>query len=236
MRVVNGMILASVKDEATGLDVFVPYFPYVRSKDILFTDPVEIGSKLKQMSTRWRMEESLDHIEYTSYTLKCSYDNLLNDSTGESIGSSYLDATVTYKLYKDGNIEIEGFVHLNGTATDYGADRTKIEKVLYLPYATIGTPNVICEYGFGSVNGLTITAGISGSQNRNSDLNPLFTDREYYQNRLTIETICPKSDSSTNELSTCYKKLDTLNSLASYSDYTEKLMPIHFKLIGTKWK
>lgn len=233
MLVSNGFIMSGEADPISGLLTLRPFFPFVRSKDIIVSDPIEIGDVLNQMSDRWTVNDATGNVDSTVYSFSCKYDNLTGDSSGEPIGSSVLDSSVTYELFKDGRVKVSGVTSMNGSVTAFSDTKKKYTKTLYLPYGLKKSAEAWCSYLYGSVNGLTIGSKLSSIQNKNLDLNKLFEDRNHYYSKLDFTLIADTSENK--ELVAIKESCDSKYGGDGYPTYLERDIPIKFSIEG-RWK
>jgi hypothetical protein len=230
MKAFSGFILTSYED-ADGNTSMVPYLPIVSSSDIINVDPIQIDEKLTLMSERWTLAEAVDGVSKTSYVFSCKYNNLTSDNTGEDIGSSFLDASVQYDLYRNGELGIKGIVRLDGTKASYDDTHDLFLKTLYLPFALNDIVDVSVTYPYGLVEGLSLCATLDLVKMNNKNLNPKGKTTKYVS-KLNIKEI---ASNIVGPLDLIYRTVDTSYASYPYASYVEKYIPLEFNITGTTW-
>ena len=229
MIVDKGFLLIPVEDEKTEEVSMKAYFPYVLNSSIICSDPIMIDKYLKLTSERWTLVDGVDSVDMTSYVFECNYGNLKSDDTGEKLGSSYLSATVQYNLYRNGYMEVEGNIRLNGELLEFGYDKRLYLKKFYLPYAIPDKADVETSFLYGNVEGVTLVSSLESEKISNTNLNPSDSKLEYYH-RLDITEIVPKEGGDTVPLDLVYRSLDDRFAIYSYPEYVGSYIPIKFKI------
>ncbi len=235
MIVEKGFLLIPFEDSETKEVSMKPYMPYVLNSSIICSDPIMIDKHLKLTSERWTIVDGVDSVDKTSYTFECNYGNLKSDDTGEVLGSSYLSAIVQYDLYRNGYMDVEGNIRLNGELLEFGDERKLYLKKFYLPYAIPDSANVETSVLFGNVEGVTVVSSLEKEKITNHNLNPSDSKTEYYH-RLDITEIVPKDGGNTVPLDLIYRSVDSEYSFYSYSEYVGSYLPIKFKISGVQYK
>ena len=136
MYIYKGFVLVPDVNSETDEVRNVPFSPFILNSSIICgEDPILIDDRLKLMSERWTLSNVIDSVDKTSYVYDCNYKNLTTDDTGEAIGSENLIASIQYDMYRNGYMDIEADIRLDGDAgVAFGKDRKLFLKKLYLPY------------------------------------------------------------------------------------------------------
>lgn len=233
MKTNMGFILALVKEgEEKNMR---PFFPYVLNSSIICEDPIMIDKYLKLTSERWNLVGGLDSVDKTSYTFECNYGNKTTDDADEVIGSTYLNATVQYDLYRNGFMDVEGLIRLNGSKITFGEDRSLFMKRFYLPYAIPDSSIVETSVQYGYVEGVSLVASLEAEKISNTNLNPSGSKLQYYH-KLAITEIVPATGGDTVPLDLIYRSVDDQYAIYTYDEYVESYIPIKFKISGIQYK
>lgn len=243
----KGFILVSDVNEDNGEPDLRPYFPFVLNSSIIAADPISIDKNLNIASERWTLVDGIDGVEKTSYIFRCNYENLEDDGTEELTGSNYLSAEVRYDLYRNGYLDVEGVIRLDGAPGYFSEDRKMFLKTFYLPYAVPDAAIVETSYAFGNVEGTTISSRLELEQITNINLNPNGYVRRYYYKLDITELVPIKKDSgvvsdedpiaqSTIPLDLVYRNVDTGYEMYTYDDYVAKYIPIRFRIKNVRYK
>lgn len=212
-----------------------PFFVKVRSEDIVPTDPIDITAALKQTSTRWKLTRKEDRVDCTFYHYVGSWSDLF-DANAEDVGSTFLEGELDYYLYKDGRMEMDGKLRVNGTYTAIDDKYAYINSVVYLPFAFEETPEFQVRYAFGACEGISSVATISEAKITNQTLNLNGKDTNTYKFALGLHSMIPVNDTvstvvaidkirSIVETSNTYKACD-------YLDYVKSYLPLHISYKG----
>ena len=212
-----------------------PFFPYVLNSSIICADPVVIDKYLKLTSERWNVVSGVDSVDKTSYTFECNYGNKTTDDANEEIGSTYLNATVQYDLYRNGFMDVEGIIRLNGQKLTFGDDRSLFLKRFYLPYAIPDSTFVETSVLFGNIEGVSLVASLEADKISNTNLNPSGSKNQYYH-KLAITEIVPAAGGDTVPLDLIYRSVDDAYSIYTYDEYVGSYIPIKFKISGVQYR
>lgn len=154
----------------------IPFFTYVRSSDIVPTNPVDITTALVHTSTRWNEVRVEDSTGVTIYYYQANWD-FPTDPNNEQVGSNSFDGELMYRMYKDGRMEIEGEMRV--ARADTNAEGLS-EYYVYLPFAfPEDTPKVGVEWIYGSTPDMAMAGTVASAQITNMQLNPTLSTEEY---------------------------------------------------------
>lgn len=235
MRIVGGFILTRYKDPKTKKEKMIPFFPLVRSTDIIPTETAEIGDCLQKMSERWVLTSRQDSLTETKFNYSLKYSDFNGDKTEEAFGSSYSDSTVSYILKANGDLEVSGIVRVDGETVER-EDKFMVLRSIYLPYALPSeTVDVCTTYPYGNVANLSIccSSELVKITNKNLVL-PGRKKNNMFCGKIIIQTTMdPNPDS---ELGNIYKICDRKGSVHNYRSYISKYIPVKFVIDGLRWK
>lgn len=127
-----------------------PFFLKVRSKDIVVTTPIKINEHLVKTSELFTLVNEYHGHDYSSYkfmTNTTRTSSTFVESSGERLYSNFLFGGMTYKLFRDGTVDIYGSLHISVSdveeynKAEYGKSGTYFQ--LALPYGIkkISTPS-----------------------------------------------------------------------------------------------
>lgn len=212
-----------------------PFFVNVRSEDIVITDPIEITAALKQTTTRWKLSRKEDRVDCTFYHYTAAWSDTF-DANAEVVGSELMDAELDYYLYKDGRMEIDGYIRANGTYTAIDDNFASISSVIYLPFAFENVPKIRVGYEYGGGCNVDAVATVSGATITNQQLNLNGKDANEYNYVLKLTSIVPVN--GTIASATPLVKIKDLAETedrykdADYKTYISSYLPLHISYKG----
>lgn len=231
----KGFVLVPYTNLETDEVTMIPYFPYVLNSSIVCEDPILIDDHLTLTSERWTVVDGVDSVDKTSYIFSCNYGDMLEDETGELIGSSYLSATVQYDLYRNGYMDVEINARLNPNADlTFGDDKKLFLKKLYLPYAIPLKTNVETSCMLGQVEGVSIAASMDALMIKNKNLNPSESETNYYYG-IDITEIVPATGGADVPLDLIYRSVDNRYDKYAYEEYVSRFIPIKMSITGVRF-
>ena len=231
MKGYNGFLLAGYYDSTTQEEKMVPFFPYVRDEDIIQTSAILIDNTLQKFSERWSVASARSSIDKSSYIFHCKYNNLEEDSSGEQIGSSFLDTDVIYNFYKNGDLEVEGVARLDGIENGFDENRYLYMKTLYLPYAVPTAADLELSYAYGVIEGLSLFVTLDSAPIGNANINPTGSVHEHFV-KLSFKEIISKEGAGT-PMELAYQTSDEGYAGYDYHTYISKYIPIRFRFWST---
>lgn len=236
MYIYKGFVLVPDVNSETDEVRNVPFSPFILNSSIICgEDPILIDDRLKLMSERWTLSNVIDSVDKTSYVYDCNYKNLTTDDTGEAIGSENLIASIQYDMYRNGYMDIEADIRLDGDAgVAFGKDRKLFLKKFYLPYNLLENAMVEASCLLGTVEGVTIAASLDQKPITNKNLNKTGSEKRYF-NTINITQIVPASGGEDVPLDLVYRSVDDDYSRYGYDDYVSKYLPIKLKISGVQY-
>lgn len=178
MKVRRGFMLAY----DVALRKMIPFFVKVRSRDIVPDNPIDITAALTQTSTRWNLDRVEDSVDVTVYKYTANWTSK-TDPNAEAVGTDSCNGEIYYHLYKDGRMEVCGYIRssvsnvqsmLSNTVSEYRYD-------IYLPFAfPEDNPRINASWTYGSTAESSIAAVVEKAKITNLVLNPELANDTLY--------------------------------------------------------
>lgn len=211
MKVRKGWILTY--DDA--LRKMIPFFINVRSRDITPDNPITIDAALQHTSTRWTQYRVEDSVPVTVYKYTANWENT-TDANGETVYSDWCDGNLTYYLYKDGRVELDGIIRLKASDISIG-DIPEYTYTIALPYALPESNGVIeTSWAYAPSPYFYISSTVEDMMIENAQINFNHTNTNTYPFKL--KTVVSRPDTTTAAMKLFQSMLDNCDS--EYSDYS----------------
>lgn len=229
MKGFRGFLLS--RDEET--NQMRPFFPLIRNRDIVIADIIKPEDVCPHTSMRWELVDQYNSIDNFYYDYVQKFDNDREvDPNAEIISSTFFDGRIQYRFMRNGRVEVDGVIRLDGDAIDFGVNALMFDKIVTLPYAC-QWESMSASYAVGNVDGLSLVCSMKDDIIRNQDLNKDLEDQKLYPYVLHITEIAD-NDSYDNRLKKMIPYADPDYSDTEYSEYVKKYIPIRIKLSG-RW-
>ena len=231
MKVRRGWLLSLNTDTQK----MTPFFVKVRSSDIVMTDAIDITAALKHTSTRWKLARKEDRVDCTFYHYTASWSDTY-DANAEVVGSKLMDGELDYYLYKDGRLEIDGYIRANGTYTAIDANWASVTTSVYLPYAFEEVPKIRACYEYGGGCNVNSVGVVSGAVIGNQQLNLNGKDTKKYNYLMKLTSIVPVNNTVTTSVPLvkiqALAETNATYKAADYKTYISSYLPIHVSYKG----
>lgn len=189
MKARKGFLLSYDKH----LRELIPFFVKVRSEDIVKTDPVDIRSVLVQTSMRWQEERVEDNVDATIYRYTTEWADK-DDAHNETVDPEKFKGDLTYKLYKDGRMEVTGWMKMEFIDSD--PTTGLLNYTVHLPYAFAeSNPALHASWKFANLPFLVTAVNVDSVAITNAELNIESTGT--YPYHLNVMAAWPYSETGT---------------------------------------